>query len=66
MDIVHRLVAIASGSLDTLPHSSGLFLVYDLLGLTHKNAYRHSFATTVVVPLIVTIVATAVCVAMGL
>lgn len=66
LDIVHRLVAIASGSLDTLPHSSGLFLVYDLLGLTHKNAYRHSFATTVVVPLIVTIVATAVCVAMGL
>ena len=65
LDILHRLVAIASGSLDTLPHSSGLFLVYDLLGLTHKNAYRHSFATTVVVPLCVTIVATAVCVALG-
>ena len=66
LQVLHRLVAIASGSLDTLPHSSGLFLVYDLLGLTHKNAYRHSFATSVVVPLIVTIVATAVCVAMGI
>lgn len=65
LDVLHRLVAIASGSLDTLPHSSGLFLVYDVLGLNHKNAYRHSFATSVVIPLIVTIVATTVCVIMG-
>lgn len=28
LDILHRLVAIASGSLDTLPHSSVLFLAY--------------------------------------
>ena len=65
LPVLHRLVAIASGSLDTLPHSSGLFLVYDMLGLNHKNAYRHSFATSVVVPLIVTIVATTICCIMG-
>ena len=65
LPVLHRLVAIASGSLDTLPHSSGLFLVYDMLGLNHKNAYRHSFATSVVIPLIVTIVATVICVAVG-
>ena len=65
LPVLHRLVAIASGSLDTLPHSSGLFLVYDLLGLTHKNAYTHSFATSVVVPLIVTVCATIVCLIMG-
>lgn len=65
LPVLHRLVAIASGSLDTLPHSSGLFLVYDMLGLNHKNAYRHSFATSVVVPLLVTVVATIVCVAIG-
>lgn len=65
LPVLHRLVAIASGSLDTLPHSSGLFLVYDMLGLNHKNAYRHSFATSVVVPMIVTIVATTVCVIVG-
>ena len=45
--------------------AGGLFLVYDVLGLNHKNAYRHSFATSVVIPLIVTIVATTVCVIMG-
>lgn len=66
LPVLHRLVAIASGSLDTLPHSSGLFLVYDLLGLTHKNAYRHSFAVSVVVPLIVTVAATAICVVVGI
>lgn len=66
LQVLHRLIAIASGSLDTLPHSSGLFVVYEVLGLNHKNAYRHTFMTSVVAPLIVTIVATAVCVAMGL
>ena len=66
LGILHRLIAIASGSLDTLPHSSGLFVVYQVLGLNHKNAYRHTFATSVVAPLLVTIVATAICVAMGL
>lgn len=65
LDVLHRLVAIASGSLDTLPHSSGLFLVYDMLGLNHKNAYRHSFATSVVIPMIVTVIATTVCVIAG-
>lgn len=66
LPVLHRLVAIASGSLDTLPHSSGLFLVYDLLGLTHKDAYRHSFAVSVVVPLCVTVVATIICVVVGI
>lgn len=66
LGVLHRLIAIASGSLDTLPHSSGLFVVYQVLGLNHKNAYRHTFATSVVSPLLVTIVATVICVAIGL
>lgn len=65
LQIIHRLVAIASGSLDTLPHSSGLFVVYQVLGLNHKNAYRHTFAVSVVAPLLVTIVATTICLVMG-
>jgi H+/gluconate symporter-like permease len=66
LNILHRLIAIASGSLDTLPHSSGLFVVYQVLGLNHKTAYRHTFAVSVVAPLILTIVATTVCVIFGL
>jgi H+/gluconate symporter-like permease len=66
LSVLHRLIAIASGSLDTLPHSSGLFVVYQVLGLTHKDAYRHTFATSVVAPLILTILATTAVVIIGI
>jgi len=55
MSIIHRLMAIAAGSLDTLPHSSGLFLMFGMLGLTHKESYRFVFVTTVLVPALVCI-----------
>jgi len=55
MSIVHRLMAIAAGSLDTLPHSSGLFLMFGILGLTHKESYRFVFVTTVLIPALVCI-----------
>ena len=56
-------MAIAAGSLDTLPHSAGLFLVLQVLGLNHKNSYRHMFWTSVAIPAVTVIVATLVCMA---
>lgn len=56
LDALHRLTAIAASSLDTLPHAGGLFLMFAVLGLSHKNAYRHVFFNTVVVTSIVTII----------
>lgn len=64
--ILHRLMAIAAGSLDTLPHSSGLFLIFAYFGLTHKEAYKHYFWISVAIPAVVAIVATFVCVTFGL
>ncbi|MGF0040683.1 GntP family permease [Peptoniphilaceae bacterium SGI.131] len=58
LDILHRLMSVAAGSLDTLPHSAGLFLVLSYLGLTHKNGYKHLFFTSVLIPTIVVVVAT--------
>ena len=58
--MLHRLVSIAAGALDTLPHSPGIFLTLAVLGLTHKNAYKHIFVTTVVIPSIITLVSLAV------
>ena len=55
MSIVHRLMSIAAGSLDSLPHSSALFLMFSYLGVTHKEGYRFVFVTTVLVPSIVCI-----------
>ncbi len=60
LDMLHRLVSIAAGALDTLPHSPGIFLTLAVLGLTHKNAYKHIFVTTVVIPSIITLVSLAV------
>jgi H+/gluconate symporter-like permease len=57
LELLHRLVAISADALDTLPHSPGLFLMFAVVGLTHKDAYKHVFWTSMVVPLIVTLVA---------
>lgn len=65
MEYLHRLTSIAAGSLDTLPHSSGLFLMFSWLGLTHKDGYRFVFVTSVLMPLIVVIVATVAIIAIG-
>jgi hypothetical protein len=36
------------------------------LGLTHKESYKHVFATTVAIPAVVVVIATAICVVAGL
>jgi len=59
LGVLHRLTAIAAGSLDTLPHASGLFLTMAVLGLNHKNSYKHVFACTVAIPFVVTVFLTA-------
>jgi H+/gluconate symporter-like permease len=56
LEVLHRLIAIAAGSLDTLPHVSGLFLVFAVMGLTHKEAYKHYFWVTVVIPAVITVI----------
>lgn len=64
-NIVHRLVSLASGSLDSLPHSTSLFMTFDHLGLSHKECYEFVFWTTVVIPLITTITFTTIAVILG-
>jgi len=58
LDIIHRLSSLSAGALDTLPHSPGLFLMFSVLGLTHKDAYKHVFVCTVLIPLIITLATT--------
>lgn len=56
LEVLHRLTSISASSLDTLPHSPGLFLTFAVLGLNHKDSYKHVFATSVVITSIVTVV----------
>lgn len=61
LEVLHRLMSVAAGSLDTLPHVSGIFLMFSVLGLTHKDAYKHVFVISVVEPLILAVVFAGIC-----
>lgn len=52
-DMMHRISATFAGTLDTLPHSPGLFLMFGYLGITHKEGYRYVWWGSVIIPTIV-------------
>ncbi len=56
-EALHRVAAIASGGLDSLPHSGAVIAMLTIMGLKHAEAYRDIFVVTVVVPLIATLAA---------
>ncbi|OUS31378.1 citrate transporter [Thalassotalea sp. 42_200_T64] len=55
---LHRVVAISSGALDSLPHNGYIVTtVRAICGESHASAYGPIFALTVILPLIATILA---------
>ncbi len=66
LNVLHRICAVAAGSLDSLPLASAIFLQLAALGLTHKEAYKHMFLTTVVAPGVVALGAAAICMMLGI
>ncbi len=59
-DELHRVVAISSGALDSLPHNGYVVTtIRAVCGETHKDAYGAVGALTVVIPIIGTIMAVA-------
>jgi H+/gluconate symporter-like permease len=54
-EIIHRIVAIASGSLDILPHNGAIVSLLAICGLTHKESYKDIFIGALLVQLIITI-----------
>ena len=59
-DSLHRTIAIASGSLDSLPHGGYVVTtISSVCGEKHKDAYLPFGALTVIIPIIGTIVAIA-------
>lgn len=51
-DILHRIVTIGSGGLDSLPHSGAVISFLTVLGLTHREAYKDIAIVSIVIPLI--------------
>jgi H+/gluconate symporter-like permease len=48
MEVLHRVAAMASGGMDTLPHNGAVITVLAVTGLTHRQAYRDIFAVTLI------------------
>ena len=53
--VLHRIAAVASGGLDSLPHCGAIIAMLTITGLTHKEAYRDVCVITVVIPLLTTL-----------
>ena len=47
LEVVHRVAAMASGGMDTLPHNGAVITLLFVTGLTHKQSYGDIFAITV-------------------
>lgn len=62
---LHRIAAIASGGLDSLPHSGAVIAMLTIMGLRHAEAYRDIFVVTVLVPVVATAVAILAALALG-
>ncbi len=54
-DELHRLVAMASGGFDSLPHCGAVIAMLTITQLTHKQAYKEVGVVTVIVPVVATL-----------
>ena len=55
-EILHRIASLSSGGLDTLPHNGAVITTLAICGLTHKESYKDMFATSVVIPILTTLI----------
>lgn len=46
LEVLHRVAAMASGGMDTLPHNGAVITLLAVTGLTHVQAYKDIFAIT--------------------
>jgi H+/gluconate symporter-like permease len=50
--LLHRVIAIATGGLDTLPHNGAVITLLAICKLTHRQSYLDIFAVAVFFPLV--------------
>ncbi|WP_202907696.1 GntP family permease [Rhodopseudomonas palustris] len=55
-ELLHRVVAVATGGLDALPHNGAVITLLAICGLTHRDAYLDIAMVAVVVPIIALVV----------
>lgn len=47
LEVLHRVVAVASGGLDSLPHNGGIITILAVCGLSHIESYKDIFVLTI-------------------
>lgn len=47
-EVLHRIAAMASGGMDTLPHNGAVITLLAITGLTHRQSYGDIFAMTII------------------
>lgn len=47
-EVMHRVISMASGGMDTLPHNGAVITLLAVTGLTHRQSYRDIFAITLI------------------
>ena len=50
-ELMHRVATLASGGMDTLPHSGAVITLLTICGLTHRQSYGHLAMVTIILPL---------------
>ncbi|MCF1760127.1 GntP family permease, partial [Pseudomonas aeruginosa] len=48
LEVLHRVAAMASGGMDTLPHNGAVITLLAVTGLTHREAYKDIFGITLI------------------
>lgn len=48
MEVLHRVAAMASGGMDTLPHNGAVITLLAVTGLSHRQSYGDIFAVTLI------------------
>jgi H+/gluconate symporter-like permease len=48
LEVFHRVAAMASGGMDTLPHNGAVITLLAVTGLTHRTSYGDIFAITLI------------------
>jgi len=55
-EVLHRLVAMASAGFDSLPHCGAVIAMLTITGMTHKGGYKEVAVTTVIIPVLATLI----------
>ncbi|MCL2616772.1 MAG: GntP family permease [Defluviitaleaceae bacterium] len=56
LEAMHRIAAMASGVMDTVPHNGAILTLLAVCGMTHKESYKDIFVAIIIIPLIATAV----------